>query len=137
VFGRIDPSFRALASEPAATAGQVRVAEMHFGPLPRDYQALIQEVTELELEHQDGQYLRIWGPLGCKEMDEGYGIRARIPDAIPIGDDGGGRVLFYQNGPRGAGLYLVGHGNLDGADATWIARDLVALLGEGSGIDRF
>jgi hypothetical protein len=132
---RLNPMFRVLARGPAATAGQVSEAERHFDPIPSDCRALVGEVTELELQHRSGQYLRIWGPLGSREMDEAYGIRARILDAFPIGDDGGGGVLFYHDGARGPGPYRVGHGNLSGEDAVRMACDLSSLLGECSGID--
>jgi hypothetical protein len=135
VLEQLNPMFRVLASKPAATPEQVREVELHFGHIPSDYRTLVEEVTELELQHHNGQYIRIWGPLGSKEMDQGYGIRDRIPDAFPIGDDGGGSVIFYHQGARGPGLYHVGYGNLDSEDATWIARDLSSLLGECSGID--
>lgn len=134
---QLNPTFRVLARRPAATPEQVKEAELHFGHIPPDYRTLVGEVTELELQHRDGQYLRIWGPTGSKEMDQGYGIRGRIPDAFPIGDDGGGRVVFYHDGVSGPGLYHVGYGDLDGDDATWVARDLTSPLGECSGIESF
>jgi hypothetical protein len=137
VLEQLNPMFRVLASRPAATAEQLSEVELHFGHIPPDYRLLVGEGTELELQHHDGQYIRIWGPLGSKEMDEGYGIKARITDAFPIGDDGGGRVIFYQDGARGPGLHHVGYGNLDSEDAIWIALDPPSLLGECSGIDSF
>lgn len=88
------------------------------------------------MKHSNGQYIRIWGPAGCIEMDEGYGIRRRIPGAFPVGDDGGGHVIFYQNGKDGFGLYHVGYGNLVGDDAIWIAPTLADLLTKGKGIER-
>ncbi len=90
MLDQLNPMFRLLARRPAATPEQVRQVESYFGQIPPDYRTLVGEVTELELQHHDGQYIRIWGALGSKEMDEGYGIRASIPDAFPIGDDGGG-----------------------------------------------
>ena len=59
-----------------------------------------------------------------------------MPGAIPIGDNGGGEVIFYADGSNGFGLYQVKYGNLDLEDATWIAPDLEALLYRGEGIDR-
>lgn len=122
---------------PPATQEQIDAAARHFGSLPQDFVDLAREATEVEIQHQHGQYVRIWGPLGCVEMDEGYGIRQRIRDAIPIGDDGGGNVLFYANGNRGDGVYRVGYGNLDIGDATWIAASLVELLTKADGIEAF
>ncbi|MBX9624137.1 MAG: SMI1/KNR4 family protein [Gemmataceae bacterium] len=70
-------------------------------------------------------------------MDEGYMIRHRIPGAIPIGDDGGGQVIFYAQGRDGFGLYHVGYGNLDIQDAKYIAPSLSDFLSRNKGIDSF
>lgn len=107
-------SMEILASGPPAEVAQTSSLRTHFGIIPTEYAELVSEATEVELQHNDGQYIRIWGPMGCIEMDEGYGMRQRIAAAFPIGDDGGGHVIFYQNGKNGPGLYHVGYGNLDG-----------------------
>jgi hypothetical protein len=133
----LDASFRVLASGPAADATQVAALQRHFGAVPAEYVEAVGEATEIELQHGDGQYIRIWGPDGCIETDEGYRIRERIPGAIPIGDDGGGHVIFYQGGKPGAGLYHVGYGDLDGEDAVFIAPSLTELLTSAMGIETF
>src|SRR5690606_8385509 len=120
--------FKILASQPGATSEEIRDLTDYFGIVPQEYVDLICEATEIEMQHLEGQYVRIWGPLGCIEMDEGYGIRQRMPDALPIGDDGGGHVIFYSDGKHGHGLYHVGYGNLDRGDAVWIAPSLYAFL---------
>jgi hypothetical protein len=68
---------------------------------------------------------------------KGYGISKRIAGAIPIGDDGGGRVIMYMNGKEGYGLYHVGYGDLDEEDAIFIASNLTALLEQAAGIELF
>ena len=120
-----------------SSQAEINAAVTHFGSLPQEFVDLVREATEIEVQHQNGQYIRIWGPLSCIEMDEGYGVRQRIPDAIPIGDDGGGQVLFYAHGGRGYGLYYVGYGNLDRDDAIWIAATLDDLLTNSNGIESF
>lgn len=137
MLNRITTSYKVLAKGPPATQEQIDTAIAHFGSLPQEFIDLTREATEVEIQHRGGQYLRIWGPPGCIEMDEAYGIRKRIPTAIPIGDDGGGRVLFYAYGNQGDGLYQVGYGNLDLSDAIWIAASLVDLLGNAKGIEAF
>ncbi len=133
----IDSSFELLAKDSPATNEQVGTLTTYFGSVPKEYVDLVFEATEIELQHRNGQYVRIWGPVACVEMDEGYGIRNRIPGATPIGDDGGCRVIFYANGKQGHGLYCVGYGNLDLDDAIWIAPSLVDLLGNATGVDSF
>jgi hypothetical protein len=85
----------------------------------------------------DGQYIRIWSPNGSIDVDEGYRIRRRIADEVPIGDDGGGQVIFYTTGSSGFGLYHVGYGDLDREDAIWIAPSLREFLTNGTGIQSF
>ena len=137
MLNRISTSFKVLSKGSPATQEQVDAAVKHFGGLPQEFIDLTREATEVEIQHQGGQYLRIWGQAGCMEMDEGYGIRKRIPNALPIGDDGGGQVLFYGHGNQGEGLYHVGYGNLDLSDAIWIAATLVELLENAKGIEAF
>lgn len=130
-------SFEVLAKGPSAKNAEIESLKRYFGSVPAEYLEIVAEATEVELQHDQGQYIRIWGPMGCVEMDEGYGIRNRIPDAFPIGDDGGGQVLFYANGNKGFGLYHVGYGNLDRDDAIWIASSLRECLANGTGVDSF
>lgn len=130
-------SFQVLAKGPTADNAEIQALRQHFGNVPADYLEIVSEATEIELQHEQGQYVRIWGPIGCVEMDEGYGIRSRIPDAFPIGDDGGGHVIFYADCSKGFGLYHVGYGDLDREDAVWIAPSLREFLTNGIGIESF
>ena len=130
-------SFRLLASQPGATAEQIAELKSRFPSVPDEYVKLVEEATEIELQHETGQYIRIWGPGGCIEMDEGYDISKRILGAVPIGDDGGGKPIFYMNGKSGHGLYHVGYGDLDAEDAVFTAPSLTAFLQQAVGIDTF
>lgn len=130
-------TLRILASRQPATSGQISSLVATYPSIPHEYLALVTQATEIELEHKSGQYLRIWGPDGCREMDNGYDISERIPGAIPIGDDGGGMVIFYMDGKNGFGLYHVGYGNLDASDAVFTAPSLTALLENAVGVDTF
>jgi len=131
----LDKTLRVLVKQPPATNSQVSMLRTRYPSVPGEYLALIGEATEIELQHQNGQYLRIWGPDGCIEMDNGYNISKRIAGAVPIGDDGGGKVLFYMNGKKGFGVYHVGYGDLDAEDAVFAAPSLSALLEQAVGID--
>lgn len=111
--------------------------QARFGSVPEQFIELVREATELEIQHDNGTYLRIWGPADCISMDEGYGISERIRGAVPVGDDGGGRVLFFMQGKGGAGLYVVGFGDLDADDAKWVAPNLNELLINAVGVEVF
>jgi hypothetical protein len=126
-----------LAKQPAARPEEIQELFDYFKHCPQEYVNLIRQATEIELQYLNNQYVRIWGPLGCIEMDAGYGIRQHIPSAFPVGDDGGGHVIFFVNGKRGFGLYHVGFGNLDLDDAIWIAPDLHRFLVNCEGVDTF
>jgi hypothetical protein len=134
MLDELNAVFTILANGPPASLEQIEVCQNRFQDVPREYVELISEVTELEIQHQNGEYVRIWGPIGAVEMDIGYNICKRIPGAIPIGDDGGGHVFIYANGISGRGLYRVGFGDLDLDDAVWIAPTLAAMLIDGVGI---
>jgi len=129
----LDPRFKILASRPAANAEQLASLSRRFPAVADEFVELSSDATELELEFE-GKYLRIWHPNTCAEMDEGYGISTRLHGAIPIGDDGGGRVLLYFTGTGGRGLYRVGYGDLDPEDAAWVAASLDKLLSTGDGM---
>jgi hypothetical protein len=137
VLSRLNEEFTVLASEPAAAIDALDRFNGRFPTAPDEYKALVEEATEVELQHSSGEYIRIWGPEGCIDQDEAYEISARIVGAVPIGDDGGGRIIFYINGHHGFGLYIVGYGDLDAEDATWVASNLEELLYECKGIDSF
>lgn len=95
-------------------------------------------MADVELKVMDStSYIRIWGAAGCSEMNAAYHIQDYIPHALAIGDDEGGKVIFYAEGKEGFGLYLVGFGNLDLDDAVYIAPSLEALLIEGIGAEIF
>jgi hypothetical protein len=133
----IDPLYRLLAKGAPATQEQINAAVTHFGPLPQEFIDLVREATDVELQHVNGQYVRIWGPIVCIDMDEANEIRKYIPKSLPIGDDGGGHVIFYAKGGSGEGLYHVGFGNLGMEDAVWITDSLRSFLVKAKGIESF
>jgi hypothetical protein len=133
----IHRSFRVLAIQPPASFEQIVSLQCRFRLPPEDYLKLVSRATEIELQHERGQYVRIWGPAGCIDMDEGYGITERILGAFPVGDDGGGNVLLYMCGNCGPGLYLVGYGDLNAEDATFVAPNLTDFLCDAVGVEVF
>ncbi|MCF6285264.1 MAG: SMI1/KNR4 family protein [Candidatus Hydrogenedentes bacterium] len=130
-------TYKLLANCGPATRGGVELLELCFGSVPDDYLELISEATYVEIEHDDGQYIRIWAPGDCVESYKSYKIDEYIPTAVPIGDDGGGEIILYVDGGRGFGLYHVNAGDLDLDEAVWIASSLRKLLTEAKGIESF
>lgn len=137
MLSSLDKGFKILARQPAASSTQVAQLKGRYPSVPDEYVTLVGEATDIELQHQHGQYLRIWGPFWCMDMDDGHEISKWIPGAIPIGDDGGGKAICYMNGKKGFGLYHVGYGCLDVEEAIFVASSLSALLEQAVGIATF
>lgn len=131
----LNPRFRVVSKQRPASASEISELQGQFADVPAEYLELIREATEIELEWDDALHLRVWSPAGCIEMDEAYDISKRISGAIPVGDDGGGRVLMYMSGQVGPGLYTSGYGDLTRDDAKWIAGGLRELLTSGVGVE--
>ena len=123
-----------MASKPPAKEHDLAAFKMRFPAVPEEYAELMRDASEIELAC-GSHYLRIWHPETCVEMDEAYEISQRLPGSIPIGDDGGGRVLLYFNGTRGGGLYRVGYGDLEPEETVWVAASLKDLLSDRMGIE--
>lgn len=81
------------------------------------------DATELELSY-GGRYLRLYGPHGCIEMDDAYGISDAIPNAITIGDNGGSEAIVIVNDA----VYRVGYGALAPDGLNFIAESIDDLL---------
>jgi hypothetical protein len=137
MLATLDKTLRVLAKQPPASSDQVSRLIAAYPTVPDEYLSVVKEATEVELQHQSGQYVRIWGPDGCIKMDDSYDISKRIASAIPIGDDRGCKVIFYMNGEKGFGLYHVGYGDLDADDAVFAAPSLSDLLEHAVGLDTF
>ncbi|WP_225365577.1 hypothetical protein [Serratia rubidaea] len=69
-------------------------------------------------------------------MNESYNFQKYIPHSLAIGDDEGGKALFYANGNNGFGLYIVGFGDLDINDAAFVSESLYKLLIDGEGVEK-
>jgi hypothetical protein len=133
---QLHDSFHILATRTGASDSDMRLLGSQFAAVPAEYLKLVREVTEIELKHKDGAYLRIWGPAGCLEMDKAYSIQRRIPGAIPIGDNGGGRVILYRPAVAGTTLHLADYGDLDRDDLVMLAPSLTELLTKATGAER-
>jgi hypothetical protein len=105
-----------------------------FGAIAPDYEQQVRLGANAEFMDDEKRYLRIWSPACALDMDHGYQITEYIPGCQPIGDDGGGMVLFYAEGARGFGLYLVGYGDLELGDAVYLGPNLATLLFASNGL---
>lgn len=128
---------RADAIEPPASEEDVEQLQAFAAArglrAPVDYLEIVREATEAELLIGGRGYLRIWSPAGVLEMNEAYGIQARLPAGLALGDDEGGNALVSWQKVEQGGLYLIPFGALDLSEGTYLAPSLRALLVEGVG----
>ncbi|MBS0265692.1 MAG: hypothetical protein JSS02_27415 [Planctomycetes bacterium] len=116
-------TIRVLTQASGAMQADILMLRTRFPFLPETVSALMLDATELELSY-GGRYLRLYGPHGCMEMDDAYGISNAIPGAIPIGDNGGGEAIVIVNNA----VYRVGYGALAPDELTCVAESIEDLL---------
>ena len=131
---QLDPRWQLLRSRRRGTVADLERLCIRYPAMPADYLRIAANLEEYELKHATGQYLRIWAPTACFEMDEAHRISKRIPGSIAVADDGGDRVLLYLDGPDGFGLYRVGFGALDAEEVRFVAPTLADVLSHSSGV---
>ncbi|OCQ51759.1 SMI1 / KNR4 family protein [Photorhabdus australis subsp. thailandensis] len=138
-FFNLNSKYRLDAYKPASKCDDINEFKKHFYgfTIPDDYVSFISQLTEAEILVLGDSYIRIWGAIGCIEMNSEYNIQRYIKNSMAIGDDEGGKVIFYANGKNGFGLYKVGFGNLDIEDAEYIAPSLTEFLINGDGAENF
>lgn len=122
-------------SQPS-TPESISRMQMKFHKVPSEYLELVSCASELELTHENGGFLRVYGADDAIEMDDGYDISENLEGAIPIGDDGNSRAVFYWTGILGWGLYTCSYGSLFPEDVVFIAPSLQSLLKDGIGADK-
>ena len=114
---------RVLTQESGATPSEIATLKSRFPTLPDLLADLMLDATELELSYR-GRYLRLYGPRGCIEMDNAYGISDAIPTAITIGDNGGGEAIVLVENT----VYRIGYGALAPDELNYIASSVDELL---------
>ncbi|BBB66586.1 hypothetical protein UNDYM_2333 [Undibacterium sp. YM2] len=136
ILQNILPCFRIDSHKGAASQEDIRLLENFSGiQVPEDYLDLVQVMTEVEILVNSKNYVRIWGPLRCIEMNEAYQIQKYISNSLAIGDDEGGKALIPITGKQGYGLYITGFGDLDADSAEFIAPTLHSFFVDGVGVN--
>lgn len=132
----INEAFKIVAHKSPALSSQIELllSSVDFA-IPEIYLRIVREMTDVEILVNQRKYVRIWGPARLLEMNEAYDVQKNIPASLAIGDDEGGSALILMTGNHGFGLYKVGFGDLDAADANYIAPSLEELLINATGIE--
>jgi len=133
----LHPTFRVYSySNPAKDQDLAGLATA-YPVIPDGYLDWVSEATNVTLLWNNRGELRIWGPEEVFGMAAAYNISARMPDALPFADNGGGEWLVYGDGQQGRGVYLVDAGSLALDEyAPRLCRDLTELLTQAAGADR-
>ncbi|MFD0590082.1 SMI1/KNR4 family protein [Paenibacillus sp. GCM10027627] len=135
LLGSLSNEFSVVSMQPPASVEDInRVKKISEIEVPPDYLDIVLEASEVEISVKNEMYIRIWGPITCIEMNEAYSIQKYIPSSLAIGDNEGGKALIYLSGKKGLGLYLVGFGDLDYADAVFVASSLKDLFISKTGV---
>ncbi|AGB83056.1 hypothetical protein D781_2813 [Serratia sp. FGI94] len=135
---KLHKSFSLDATNPGSTEIEIKKMKDFFHDIviPDEYLDFTSKHSDAEILVLGDSYIRIWGVSGCLEMNESYDFQKYIPHSLAIGDDEGGKALFYANGNNGFGLYIVGFGDLDINDATFVSESLYKLLIDGKGAEK-
>ena len=127
---------KVVSWEPAASRHEIdSLVEFSRIQVPEELLEFHCEMTEVEIEIDGSNYLRLWSPAGCIEMNSAYEIQRHVPNSLGIGDNEGGMVLLLVQGEEGVALFTCGFGDLDTSSLAFVAPSLRALLHDGSGLD--
>ena len=85
---------------------------------------LYREVGEFDVEGPNPRYFRIWPAGEILEIDDAYGVSKALPGAVPIGSDGGGKLIVM----RGEAVFSVGYGALAESSLHPLAASLEEFL---------
>lgn len=116
---QLNPEFRLVDQKPPSPRALLSLREARA--ISEDLAELYGEVGEIDVEGPEPRYFRIWTANEILEIDDAYGVSRAIPGAVPIGSDGGGKLIVM----RGEALFSVGYGAL----AESSLRPLAASLG--------
>lgn len=138
-FFKLNKKYRLDIFEPPSSEADIKAMQQYFKgtEIPDDYILFISQMSEAEILVMNESYIRIWGASGCLEMNSSHKIQEYIPQSLAVGDDEGGKVIFYAEGKKGFGLYKVGFGDLEINNAEFVSSSLSALLLDGIGAEVF
>lgn len=124
MLDRLHPDIKVLAQRLGATDAEIASLKLRYPLFPSVLLRLMSIATELELAYR-GTYLRLYGPVGCAEMDDAYHTSERIPAAMVIGDNGGSQALIFL---PSRGICRVSYGAVDVDEVVFVAEQIEDLL---------
>ena len=119
---RLNKQFRIIDRRPALAAQLRELSGKRL--VGHEVVELYTEVGEVDIEGPEPRYFRFWTPGEILEIDETYGVSRAISGALPIGSDGGGKLIVVRDGR----LFSVGYGALAEASLVPLADSLGDFL---------
>ena len=117
----LNPRFRIVTRQPPSAVGLAEL-RAHHGPLQPSVEALFGEASAVEITGPGSRYFRFYSPERC--LQEAKKMALQIPNALPIGSDGGGNAIVE----RGGIIFLVSYATPDEPKLSRIADGLQELL---------
>ena len=139
ILSHLNSALSVAAKDPGCNEEEIQEL-ITFSPItvPPDYLGIVREATEVEIKVDlavDGiWFLRIWGPVGCIDMNTGYNIQEVFPESLAIGDNEGCGFLVYLPSDPKPGIYLVHSSYIHKKGAVYIAQNLSELLVKGNNL---
>lgn len=136
ILFRLNNIYEISTFKEASSDNEIKALEKYSSiTLPQDFIEIIKEKTEIEININNKKYIRIWGAIGCIEMNIAYEIQKYIPCSLAIADDEECNALIYATGKKGFGLYIVSFSDLEVDEMFYVSKSLTDLLVHGDGID--
>lgn len=97
-----------------------------------DYTSVLNSLGPFSAVFPDGMF-SIWSSAQLIDMEKGYQLVKNLGNVLPVGDNGGGRVLFIRP-DKSNGVYIIGFGDLYLPSSEFIANSLTSLIELGEGL---
>lgn len=136
ILKELSNKYRIDASKPASSNKEIeKLVKFSDINIPEDFLEVIRELTDVEINVNGEKYIRIWGAIGCIDMNEAYSIQDNIPNSLAIADDESGNALIYTTGEQGFGIYVIALNDLDIDELQYVAGSLSELLKDNIGVN--
>lgn len=79
IISKLTDSYEIITNKEASTKTEIRLLKEYSKiQVPGDYIELIEQMSEIEFNVCKNKYIRIWGAMGCIEMNSAYKTGCRI-----------------------------------------------------------
>lgn len=118
----LNPRFRITGRRPPSADGLAALRARR--QLSQQVIDLYEEIGEVDIKGPAPRYFRFWPPEEVLEIDSAYGVSEALHQAVPIGSDGGGKLIVI----RDERVFSVSFGALAEQSLTLLANSLAEFL---------